>query len=88
MNVTKIELARHRDTIAALRDLLQRAEAGGARGLVFAIKTRSKRHLVGFTGDYADDPHEMLGIVTRLEYKANQLISSEEDEPGTDLMPL
>lgn len=88
MNVTRIEVVRHRDTIEALRDLLMRAESGGIRAIAFSVKTRSKRHLIGFTGDYSHDPHEVLGIVTRMEYKLNQLISTIGDDPETEAMPL
>jgi len=88
MNVTKIENYQNRETIAALRDLLERAERGAVRGMAFTIKVRGNRHMVGFTGDYHANPHEMLGVITRMEYKVNQLISALDDDPETTSMPL
>lgn len=88
MNVTTIEDYRSRDMIEALEDLLGRARKGQLRGFAFAIKVGSRRHRVGFTGTYWDDPTEALGCVTRMEYKLNQLISSRDGEPETRTMPL
>lgn len=88
MNVTRIEDHKSKDIIAALRDLLRRAEQNQLRGFVFAIKTGPKRHRIGLAGEYLDDPAQALGIVTRMEYKCNQLISAQDDEPRTDFTPL
>jgi len=88
MSVTTIDEYRSRDTIAALRDLLNRAERGQIRGLAFAIKVGARRHRLGFTGHYYEDPIETLGCVTRMEYKLNQLISARDGEPETRTMPL
>lgn len=88
MPVTSIDEYSSRDTVEALRDLLERAERGQLKGFAFAIKTSLRRHRIGFTGHYWDDPVETLGCVTRMEYKLNQLISSRESEPDTRTMPL
>lgn len=88
MSITRIEEYHARDTVAALRDLLERAEAGRLRAFAFAIKTGPKRHRYGFTGDYRTDPAEALGCVTRMEYKVNQLMSANDHEPETQNMPL
>lgn len=88
MSVTRIDEHKSRDTIEALQDLLVLAERGQLRGLAFAIKTGTRRHAIGFTGHYLDDPIETLGCVTRMEYKLNQLISARDDEVETRSMPL
>lgn len=88
MAVTKISEYESREIIHALQDLLERAIAGRVKGFAFSIKTASKRHRIGFTGDYWRDPTEALGVITRMEYKANQLISALEDEPETGHAPL
>ncbi len=87
-NVTRIDEHQTREVIAALRDLLDRAESGRLRSFMFSVKTGPKRHRIGFTGDYWNDPVEALGCVTRMEYKLNQVISSRDSEPETGLMPL
>ena len=84
-DVVQLATARHRETLAALRDLLARAEKGQIAGLMFAIKTSPKRHQIGFTGDYSNDPGEALGCASRMQYKANQLASVRDGSPGFDL---
>lgn len=88
MTVARIDDYQHREIVIALRDLLERAEKGRIKGFAFSIKTGPKRHRIGFTGDYWTDPYEVLGCVTRMEYKVNQLISARDDEPETRTMPL
>jgi len=88
MSIARIDEYQNRETVIALRDLLERAEKGRIKGFAFSIKTGSKRHRIGFTGDYWHDPYEVLGCVTRMEYKVNQLISARDDEPETRTMPL
>lgn len=88
MNVTRISDYQHRDMILALNDLLAQARAGRLRAFMFATKTGTRRHSIGLTGEYWDDPTDALGVVTRMEYKVNQLISARDDDPTTDTMPL
>jgi hypothetical protein len=88
MSVTRIDEYRGRDILEALRDLTQRAERNQLRALVFAFKTGTRRHRYGLAGEYRDDPVQALSVVTRMEYKVNQLISEQDDEPRTDFTPL
>lgn len=88
MTVTRIDEYQSRDIISALQDLLARAENGRLRGFAFAIKLGPRHHRIGFTGDYWNDPYDLLGCVTRMEYKVNQVISSRDDDPETNTMPL
>lgn len=88
MAVTQITEHRSKELVEALEELLARATRGHLHGLMFSIKTRSRRHQIGFAGDYWRDPIEALGIITRMEYKLNQLVSVRDDEPETRGMPL
>lgn len=88
MNIVRIDDYRDADTIATLRDLLQRAENGKLRGIAFSIKTSGNQHRLGMTGAYWDNPHEVLMCATRLSYKVNQLLSARNGEPETTTMPL
>lgn len=88
MPVTKIDEHQTREVEGALLELLERNRRGGVRAFAFTIKTGPKRHRIGITGDYWTDPGELLAVATRLEYKANQLMSARDDEPETSSMPL
>lgn len=88
MTVTRITEEGTRETIAALEDLLQRARAGQIYGIAFSIKTGPKQHRIGFTGEYWRDPVQLLGCVTRMEYKVNHIISDRDNEHDTMTMPL
>lgn len=87
-NVTRIDDAEERAITAVLQDLLRRHENGQIKGIAFAIKTSARRHRIGLAGQYWDDPTVALGVVTRMEYKLNQIISSREGDPETTTMPL
>jgi hypothetical protein len=88
VNVTRIDEHQTRDIVSALRELLERAERRQIRALAFAFKTGPKRHRYGMAGEYRDDPAQALAVVTRMEYKCNQLISIQDDEPRSDFAPL
>jgi hypothetical protein len=87
-NVTEIAEYKGRDIIIALRDLLHRAEQGRLRAFAFCIKTGPHRHRIGFAGDYYTDPAQALFCASRMQYKANQLVSARDFEPDTESMPL
>ena len=87
---TVIDMAecKSRDTVATFRDLLERALSGRLRGFAFVYKTTRARHCIGLTGDYLDDPSQALAGASRMQYKANQLMSARADDPDTETMPL
>lgn len=80
MTVTHITEEGNRDTVALLRKLLERAEAGRLVGIACIVKMGPKRHRMGIAGDYWLDPLEVLGGATRLEYRINELITDRQ--PG------
>lgn len=89
MTATKITQHADHDTVALLETLLQRAQAGRLSGMACLFKTGPKRHRIAIAGDYWRDPIEVLGGVTRLEYKINELITERDgDHPETRTMPL
>lgn len=89
MTITSIRDYQSRDIIEALLDLMERAEQGKLRGFAFAIKTGTRSHRLGITGDYWRDPSEALACVTRMEYRLNELMSERGDDgPETKTMPL
>lgn len=88
MSGTRISEHNSHDISTLLRHLLERSESGKLRAFAFSAKDGPKRHVIGFAGDYWHDPVEALGCITRLAYKANQLISANEGSPETTSMPL
>lgn len=88
MNVTRIDEHQSRGIEAALLDLLDRAKKNQLRAFAYAFKTGTRHHRYGLSGEYRDDPAQALAVVTRMEYKVNQLISAQDDEPRTDFAPL
>lgn len=87
-NITRIDDYQHRDVVAALRDLLHRAERKRMRAFAFVFKDGPLTHHIGFTGEYWDDPAQVLSCISRMEYKANQLVSARDGDPETSSMPL
>lgn len=71
VNVTQITEHHSREVIDTLQYLLHRAEKGQIRALASSIKTGRRKHRIGFSGQYWDDPLETLGCVTRMEYTLN-----------------
>ena len=88
MNVTRIEDHQARDIEDAVRDMVGRLGKHQMRGLGFCMKVGPYRHIVGFTGDYLNDPFQALACCTRMEYKANQLLSVLDDDHATRPAPL
>lgn len=76
------------DLIACLSDLLARARKGQIRGFLFSAKLDAHRHRTGFLGQYWDNPFEAIAAGSRIQYKANQLMSARDGEPETESMPL
>jgi len=83
-NVHELAAYRQGNTVAVLRELLERAEAGQMHGLAYCFKSGPQIHRVGFSGSYHDDPETALIAAGRMAYKANQLIGAVRDEPATE----
>lgn len=53
--------------VAALKDLITLAEAGGVLGLAFVAKFGPDDHRAGIVGDYRRSPEEAMSATFRLE---------------------
>lgn len=82
MNIIQLNTAKNKDTIHALRVLLEQAEAGQIDGLMFCVKQPGKQHALGLTGLYADDPAQAIGAAARLQHRLNLLADQTEAEPA------
>lgn len=74
MAVVRIVEYKNRDTISALEDMLARAKAGQIQGLCFAYKIDDRNHGIALTGEYIEDPTDVLAVVSRIEFEVNQLV--------------
>lgn len=72
--VIRIVEYKYRDTITALEDMLARAKRGEILGLCFAFKTDAKHHGICLTGEYVDDPTDVLAVASRIDFEVNMLV--------------
>jgi len=88
--VIRIHEYLNRDTISALEDMLARAKRGEIHGLCFAFKLDDRHHGIGLTGEYVDDPTDVLAVVSRIAFEINFLVRERNaggkgnDDPGND----
>src|SRR5574337_845203 len=76
--VTNLVEYKVRDTIQALNELLRLAHEGKLHGLVFIAHRGERRHKMGVTGSYWDDPALALGAAVRMSYRLNQHVTEAE----------
>lgn len=65
-NVARLDEYRSRDTMEALKALVEGVEQGKITGLVIGWKTIGGRYGNAATGAYADDPIAALGAASKL----------------------
>ena len=53
---------KNRDTVDVLTEALNRAKNGEITGMVFAFYMGNRRHGVGVTGHYRDNPEDAVGV--------------------------
>ena len=82
MAITQLEAYKSRETIEHLEDLLERAKNGEILGLVFCVKLGLKRHAMGISGRYLDDPVLAVAVTARMNHRLNAAADSLEDEPA------
>lgn len=78
MQVVNLAQYRSREVIAALRELLEAAEAGEIRGLAYVVKVAPGDNRVGLAGVYKQCPEKALKAAFKLE--------KELREPLVDMM--
>jgi hypothetical protein len=66
--VTNLSAHKNKDTIAALRSLLDRAIAGELHGILFCVKRNGGDYAMGKTGEYDRDPLLALDAASRLQH--------------------
>ncbi len=66
--------------MTVLRALLRKAERGEISGLVFACKERGRVQGVGVTGEYRDDPIQVLGVNERIRHLVNGLLDDRQED--------
>lgn len=75
-----------RDMVMALEDLLGRAQQGSLKGFAFSIKTGPRSHRIGFMGDYWEDPCKVLIAASRMQFKANELITARDEKYDAEML--
>ena len=73
MSVTKLVEYANRETIETLEDLLKQARQGEIKGFLFAVRLGIKRHAMGVSGEYANDPIMAAAVTSRILYKLHTL---------------
>lgn len=68
-------LRQNAQVVAAVRELLELAEAGSLQGLTFIAKLGRRDHRAGLLGDYRESPQEALIAAIRLK---EQLLDASE----------
>ena len=82
MNIIHLSTHKNKDTIHALRVLLEQAEAGQIEGIMFCVKQNGRQHAMGLTGIFADDPARAIGAAARLQHRLNLMADQTEAEPA------
>lgn len=78
--VTSIAEWKSKNTVEVLRALLEKAERGKISGFVFACKEDNRHQGIGLTGDYRDDPVQVLAVNERIRHVVNGLIDARSCE--------
>jgi hypothetical protein len=74
MAVIRITEYRNRDTVSLLRDALERAIKGEVQGVCLAMKLGPTSHGIALSGEYFDDPTDVLAVAARLTFEVNMLL--------------
>ena len=73
MPVTKLVEYANREMIETLEDLLKQARQGEIKGFLFAVRLGIKRHAMGVSGEYAQDPIMAAAVTSRILYKLHTI---------------
>lgn len=79
MAVIRIIEWKNRETIAVLREALAKAESGEVRGVCLAVKLEGGLHGIALTGEYFDDPTDVLAVASRIDFEVNHLVRERRD---------
>jgi len=81
MAVTTITEYKTKKMLDLLEEVAEQVRSGRATGLLLATKLGDEQHGVGLLGEYLDDPAPVLGVLSRVDYLCNQLITKRQEPP-------
>ena len=84
MAVIRIVEHKNRETIGLLREALEKAERGEITGVCLAMKLDSGLHGIALTGDYYEDPTDVLAVASRIDFEVNLLVRERKGLVDTD----
>lgn len=64
-----------------LAEVVEQVKSGKAVGLLVAVKYEERHHGIGLVGEYLDDPAPVLAVVSRIDYRINQLVDERLRRP-------
>lgn len=67
MRVVQLEKYRNQEVVKALRELLEAAEQGDIRGIVFVVNVKPGDSRAGMAGEYRRHPEKALQATFQLE---------------------
>ncbi len=73
MPVSKFVEYANKETIDALEGLWRQALTGEVTGVLFAAIVGPKKHVIGMTGKYAEDPMMAAAVTVRMQHKLNEM---------------
>lgn len=82
MAVIRITEYKNRETVSLLREALEKAIKGEVLGVCLAMKYDQTNHGIALTGEYFDDPTDVLAIASRLDFEVNMLVRERKEEEG------
>lgn len=65
-----------------LKALLAKAERGEISGFLYVTKEGRRPQQIGMTGDYRDNPVQVLAVNERIRHVVNRLVDSEAGQTG------
>ena len=77
-SVTKMTAWKSKPTVDVLRALLAKAERGEISGLLYVCKEGRRPQTIGLTGDYRDDPVQVLAVNERVRHVVNRMIDARD----------
>lgn len=77
-SVTKMTAWKSKPTVDVLKALLAKAERGEISGLLYVCKEGRRPQTIGLTGDYRDDPVQVLAVNERVRHVINRMIDARD----------
>ncbi len=78
---TKISEYKNVPMLDLLAEIAEQIKAGKVTGVALAVKYGEKHHGIALSGDYRDDPAQVLSVTSRIAYRVNQLVDASLKSP-------